>query len=86
MDLVSKDIGLFQKMATDNNIPLEISPALIDIFKDGEKRYGGREFSPNIIRRLEDATGLSILADGFPAEIVDDEPEEPGYEVTVTGI
>lgn len=84
MDLVSKDIGLFQKIAEENNIPLEISPALIKIFKDGEKQYGSREFSPNIIRRLEDATGLSVLANGFPAEIVDDEPEEPGYEVTVS--
>jgi len=54
------------------------------IFKDGEARYGGREFSPNIIRRLEEATGEKILAPGFPADIVDDEPEEPGYEVVAT--
>ena len=27
------------------------------------------------------ATGLSIPAPGFPAEMTDDEPEEPGYEV-----
>ncbi len=81
MDLVSKDIGLFQAVADRHNVPLEMNPLMIDIFKDGEKRYGSREFSPNIIRRLEDATGLSILADGFPAEILDDEPEEPGYEV-----
>ena len=26
-------------------------------------------------------TGLSIPAPGFPAEMTDDEPEEPGYEV-----
>ena len=81
MDLVSKDIGLFQAIADRANVPLEISPLLIEIFKDGEKRYGPREWSPNIIRRLEDATGLSILAPGFPAEMTDDEPEEPGYEV-----
>ncbi len=81
MDLVSKDIGLFQAIADRANVPLEISPLLIEIFKDGEKRYGSREWSPNIIRRLEDATGLSILAPGFPAEMTDDEPEEPGYEV-----
>ncbi|HBN30560.1 MAG TPA: 3-hydroxyisobutyrate dehydrogenase, partial [Rhodobacteraceae bacterium] len=37
--------------------------------------------SDDIIRRLEEATGLSILAPGFPAEMLDDEPEEPGYEV-----
>ena len=81
MDLVSKDIGLFQAIADRANVPLEISPLLIKIFKDGEARYGSREWSPNIIRRLEDATGLSILAPGFPAEMKDDEPEEPGYEV-----
>ena len=81
MDLVSKDIGLFQAVADRANVPLEISPLLIKIFKDGEARYGSREWSPNIIRRLEDATGLSILAPGFPAEMTDDEPEEEGYEV-----
>ena len=81
MDLVSKDIGLFQQIAERHNVPLEISPLLVDIFKDGEARFGPRELSPNIIRRMEDATGLDIRAPGFPTEMMDDEPEEPGYEV-----
>jgi 3-hydroxyisobutyrate dehydrogenase len=81
MDLVSKDIGIFQKVADRAGVPLELNPVMIDIFKDGEARYGSREWSPNIIRRLEDATGLSIRAPGFPAHLVDDESEAPGYEV-----
>ena len=81
MDLVSKDIGIFQTIAERNDVPLEIAPMLVEIFKDGEARYGSREFSPNIIRRLEEACGVEVLAPGFPAEIVDDEPEEAGYEV-----
>jgi len=81
MDLVSKDIGLFQKIAEQNNVPLELSPLLVAIFKDGERRYGPRELSPNIIRRLEEACGVQVLAPGFPDEMIDDEPEEPGYEV-----
>lgn len=81
MDLVKKDIGLFQILAEKYSVPLEISPLMVDIFNDGIERYGPRELSPNIIRRLEDATGLSILADGFPAQMEDDEPEEAGYEV-----
>ncbi len=85
MDLVSKDIGLFQQIAERHNVPLEISPLMVDIFKDGEARYGPRELSPNIIRRLEDATGLEISASGFPALLVDDEPEEAGYEVIPRG-
>ena len=81
MDLVKKDIGLFQAIAERAGVPLEISPKMVEIFDDGIARYGERELSPNIIRRLEDATGISVLADGFPAEMVDDEPEEEGYEV-----
>lgn len=85
MDLVSKDIGLFQEVADRNDVPLEISPILKQIFLDGENRYGSREFSPNIIKRLEEATGLDIVAPGFPPEMLDDEPEKPGYEVIPTG-
>lgn len=81
MDLVLKDISLFQKIADDNHVPLELSPLLISIFKDGQSRFGARELSPNIIKRLEEATGLDITAPGFPPEMVDDEPEEEGGEV-----
>ena len=81
MDLVAKDIGLFQEVADRAGVPLELNPLLINIFQDGIKRYGPRELSPNIIKRLEDATGLDVTAAGFPAEMVDDEPEEPGAEV-----
>ena len=83
MDLVAKDIGLFQAVADRAKIPLELNPLLISIFADGIKRFGPRELSPNIIKRLEETTGLDIRAAGFPAQIVDDEPEEIGYEVTV---
>jgi 3-hydroxyisobutyrate dehydrogenase len=58
---------------------------LVDIFDDGISRYGSRELSPNIIKRLEDATSLDILAPGFPPEMLDDEPEEPGYEIIPQG-
>ena len=81
MDLVAKDIGLFQEVADRANVPLELSPLLIEIFKDGIDRFGPRELSPNIIKRLEEATGLDITAPGFPPEMVDDEPEEAGAEV-----
>jgi 3-hydroxyisobutyrate dehydrogenase len=81
MDLVLKDIGLFQKIAEDAGVPLELSPKLIEIFEDGQERYGPREWSSNIIRRLEEACDTKVLASGFPAQMTDDEPEKPGYEV-----
>lgn len=83
MDLVAKDIGLFQEVADRAEVPLDLNPLLIRLFADGIERYGPRELSPNIIRRLEDATGLDIRAPGFPAEMQDDEPEARGAEVVV---
>ena len=83
MDLVLKDISLFQAIADRVGVPLEISPLLINIFKDGEERYGSREWSPNIVRRLEEACDTKVLASGFPAEMVDDEAEVSGAEVEV---
>ena len=81
MDLVVKDITLFQEVADRAGVPLEVSPLLIRIFEDGLKRYGAREWSPNIVKRMEEGCGEQVLAPGFPAEIEDHEPEVPGYEI-----
>lgn len=85
MDLVIKDVGLFDALAREHHVPLEISPLVLDIFKDGARRYGPREHSPNIIRRLEEACGVKVLGTGFPAEMVDEEPPGSGYEVVPRG-
>jgi len=81
MDLVCKDIGLFHEVAKRGNLDLDLAPLLVDIFEEAQQKYGPRELSPNIIKRLEEQADLKILADGFPPEMIDDEPEEPGYEV-----
>ncbi len=86
MDLVCKDIGLFNQVAERGNLKLELAPIMEQIFRDGRERYGSRELSPNIIKRLEQATGIEILAPGFPPEMLDDEPEAPGYEVQVKSL
>ncbi|MBX2885117.1 MAG: NAD(P)-dependent oxidoreductase [Granulosicoccus sp.] len=81
IDLVLKDIGLFQSLAEDAGVPLELNPLMIKIMQDGAKRFGMREWSPNIIKRLEEASSVSVTADGFPAQMIDNEPEVPGSEV-----
>ena len=85
MDLVVKDMSIFDGLARRLGVPLEISPLVLGIFKDGQQRYGSRAWSPGIVRRLEDACGAELLAPGFPAEITDHEPEAPGHEVMVRG-
>jgi 3-hydroxyisobutyrate dehydrogenase len=81
MDLVIKDVGLFDALARQHAVPLELSPLVLQIFRDAAQRYGAREFSPNIIRRYEEPCGVRVLGEGFPAQMVDDEPEVEGYEV-----
>ena len=85
MDLVIKDVWLFDALARAHGVPLELSPLVLGIFQDGARRYGPREHSPNIIRRLEEACGVRVLGEGFPALVVDEEPKAPGSEVVPKG-
>jgi len=83
MDLVLKDLSLFQEVADRSGVSLELSPLFLEIFKDGAERYGRRAWSSMIVKRHEEACGTDLRAPGFPPEMLDDEPEEPGYEVKV---
>ena len=81
MDLVLKDTGLFDNLAKKLNAPLEISPKIVEIFKDGKKKYGSRAWSSMIVKRMEDLNNINFRAKGFPEELTDNEPEEKGYEI-----
>jgi 3-hydroxyisobutyrate dehydrogenase len=81
MDLVLKDTSLFDNLAKKLNAPLEISPQIVKIFKDGQKKYGSRAWSSMIVKRMEDLNNINFRANGFPDELVDNEPEEKGYEI-----
>jgi len=81
MDLVLKDTGLFDNLAKKLNAPLEISPKIVEIFKDGKKKYGSRAWSSMIVKRMEDINNIDFRANGFPDELTNNEPEEKGYEI-----
>ena len=81
MDLVLKDTNLFNTLAKKLNTTLEISPKIVEIFKDGQKKYGSRAWSSMIVKRMEDLNKIDFRAEGFPNELIDNEPEEKGYEI-----
>ena len=81
MDLVLKDTGLFDNLAKKLGAPLEISPQIVKIFKDGQKKYGSRAWSSMIVKRMEDLNNINFRANGFPDELIDNELEEKGYEI-----
>ena len=81
MDLVLKDTGLFDDLAKKLNASLEISPKIVEIFKDGQKKYGSRAWSSMIVKRMEDLNKVDFRANGFPDELIDEEKEKNGYEI-----
>jgi len=81
MDLVEKDMILFNNLAKKLDIPLEISPLVLNIFKDGHKKYGPRAWSSMIVKRMEELNNTNFRAEGFPSELIDNEPEEKGFEI-----
>ena len=81
MDLVLKDTGLFDNLAKKLNAPLEISPQIVEIFKDGQKKYGSRAWSSMIVKRMEDLNNINFRANDFPDELIDNEPKEKGHEI-----
>jgi len=81
MDLVVKDMSLFNNLSKKSAVQLEISPIVLNIFREGKKKYGPRAWSSMIVKRLEDAYNTNLRADGFPAELIDSEPETKGAEI-----
>jgi len=81
MDLVEKDMNLFNELSKKLKTPLEISPFILDIFKDAHKKYGSRAWSSMVVKRLEDKFGINFRTSGFPEELTDNEKEEKGYEI-----
>ena len=85
MDLVLKDISLFDQIAIDNGVPLALSPLLVDLFREAVGSYGPRELSPNIIRRYEEADWASTFErQAFLPKSSMTSRRKPGHEVTVS--
>ena len=81
MDLVEKDMTLFNNLSKKLGAALEISPLVLNIFKDGRDKFGPRAWSSMIVKRMEDKCNINFRAEGFPAELVDNEPKDKGYEI-----
>ena len=81
MDHELKDVSLFDQLGQDLGVPMDLSPVVVDVMKDGLKRYGPRVWSSQVVKRLEDDCETDLRADGFPEILEDSEPEVEGYEV-----
>jgi 3-hydroxyisobutyrate dehydrogenase len=69
IDLACKDLGLAHELGRALGVPLELGGLVEQIFERARARYGGRAWSPMVVRLLEDALGTELRAQGFPASL-----------------
>ena len=81
MDLVCKDVGLFDQLTNNLNIPVEVSPLMVKIFNEGRKKYGDRALSTSIVKLLEEKCNTDLRTEGFPSRLLDKEPRKKGIEI-----
>ena len=81
MDLACKDVGLFDQLTNNLNIPAKISPLMVKIFDEGRKKYGDRALSTSIVKLLEEKCNTDLRTEGFPSRLLDKEQKKKGIEI-----
>ncbi len=66
VDLALKDLGIVQKLAKDQAVPLDLASLTEQAFRRARGHYGGDAWSPKVVKLLEDALGTELRAPGFP--------------------
>ena len=71
MDLVLKDLGITQKIASDLGVPLDLAGLTEQTFRRAKGHFGGDAWSPKVVKLLEDAMGTNLRAEGYPPKLVE---------------
>ena len=83
MDLVCKDVGLFDKLTKKYQIPAEVSTLMLEIFQRGRKKLGDRALSTSIVKLLEDKCNDNLRASGFPSFLEDKNQKQEAEEIII---
>ena len=83
MDLVCKDVGLFDKLTKKYEIPAELSSLMLEIFQRGRKNLGDRALSTSIVKLLEEKCNENLRASGFPSYLEDKNQKQEAEEVII---
>ena len=83
MDLVCKDVGLFDKLTKKYQIPAELSSLMLEIFQRGREKLGDRALSTSIVKLLEDKCNDNLRASGFPSFLEDKNQKQEAEEIII---
>ncbi len=81
MDLVNKDLNLFNKLANKYKIPVELGKIIKKKFYYGMKKFGKRSFSTGIVRFIENECKIKFRDKNFPKQLVDTQKKQKGIEI-----
>lgn len=81
MDLVCKDLSLFDKLTKKYNIPSNISELILNIFEKGRAEFGDKSFSTSIVKKFENECKENLRAPNFPKKLIDNEKRKKGFEI-----
>jgi 3-hydroxyisobutyrate dehydrogenase len=74
MDLAVKDLGFAMGFGREFGVPLDLAGLTMQTFIRGRETYGGKAWSTQVVKLLEDALHTNLRAPGFPAKLEGDQP------------
>jgi len=74
MDLAVKDLGFAMGFGREFGVPLDLAGLTMQTFIRGRETYGGKAWSTQVVKLLEDALHTNLRAPGFPARLEGNQP------------
>ena len=81
MDLANKDISLFNKLADNHKIKVDLGRILNKKFNKGMKIFGKRSFSTSIVKLVENQCNIKMRAKKYPKKLIDKNLKQKGVEI-----
>ena len=81
MDLANKDIGLFNKLANEFQIPIDLGKIINKKFSQGIKKLGKKSFSTSIVKLIENECNIKMRAKNFPKQLIDYKVKQKAVEI-----
>ena len=73
LELACKDLGLMMELGKHHGVPLKFTGLMDQMFIEAKEKYGPDEWTPNVIKMMEENTGTTLRAPGFPDQMMDAE-------------
>ena len=71
LELACKDLGLMMELGKNYGVPLKFTGLMDQMFIEAKEKYGADQWTPNVIKMMEENTGTELRAPGFPDRMMD---------------